>query len=71
MDLDAQGSLGVNLGCEFPDRCSVTMGRAAAKAEESICFFVDEIQYMKDDEMEVLLNALHRVNQFASPRSRS
>ncbi|MCC8162242.1 MAG: ParA family protein [Lachnospiraceae bacterium] len=25
VDLDAQGSLGVSLGCEFPDRCSVTM----------------------------------------------
>ncbi|MCD8362749.1 MAG: AAA family ATPase [Lachnospiraceae bacterium] len=45
----------------------VTMGRAAAKAEESICFFVDEIQYMKDDEMEALINALHRVNQLRLP----
>lgn len=45
----------------------VTMGRTAAKAGEVICFFVDEIQYMKDDEMEALVNALHRVNQLRLP----
>lgn len=34
-----------------------------SKAGEVICFFVDEIQYMREDEMEALVNALHRVNQ--------
>lgn len=45
----------------------VTMGRTASKAGEVICFFVDEIQYMKDDEMEALVNALHRVSQLRLP----
>lgn len=45
----------------------VAMGRMAAKAKKSICFFIDEIQYMKLDEMEALINALHRVNQLRLP----
>lgn len=45
----------------------VTMGRTAAKADKVICFFIDEIQYMKEDEMEALVNALHRVNQKGMP----
>lgn len=45
----------------------VNMGRAAAKAEEVICFFIDEIQYMRDDEMEALVNAFHRVSQLRLP----
>ena len=45
----------------------VTMGRMAVKAKKAICFFIDEIQYMETDEMEALLNALHRVNQLRLP----
>lgn len=45
----------------------VHMGKTALKAGESICFFIDEIQYMKDNEMEALINALHRVNQLRLP----
>lgn len=45
----------------------VTMGKTAARAECVICFFIDEIQYMKDEEMEALVNALHRVNQLRLP----
>lgn len=45
----------------------VSMGKAASKADKVICFFIDEIQYMKDDEMEALVNALHRVNQLRLP----
>lgn len=45
----------------------VAMGRMAVKANKSICFFVDEIQYMKPKEMEALINALHRVNQLRLP----
>lgn len=43
------------------------MGRMAIKAKKSLCFFIDEIQYMKSGEMEALLNALHRVNQLRLP----
>ena len=45
----------------------VTMGRTAAKADKVICFFVDEIQYMREEEMEALVNAFHRVNQKGLP----
>lgn len=45
----------------------VNMGKAASKADSVICFFIDEIQYMKDDEMEALVNALHRVSQLRLP----
>ncbi len=45
----------------------VAMGRMAAKAQKAICFFIDEIQYMKSNEMEALINALHRANQLRLP----
>lgn len=45
----------------------VAMGRTAVKAGKAICFFIDEIQYMKTNEMEALINALHRVNQLRLP----
>lgn len=45
----------------------VAMGRMAAKAKKMVCFFIDEIQYMKAEEMEALINALHRVNQLRLP----
>lgn len=45
----------------------VAMGRMAAKAQKAICFFIDEIQYMKSNEMEALVNALHRANQLRLP----
>lgn len=41
----------------------VSMGRTAVKSQKVICFFIDEIHYMKENEMEALVNALHRVNQ--------
>lgn len=45
----------------------VSLGKASEKAGKPICFFVDEIQYMKKDEMEALVNALHRCNQLRLP----
>ena len=45
----------------------VSMGRTAEKAGKVICFFIDEIQYMKEAEMEALVNAFHRVNQKGFP----
>ena len=45
----------------------VSMGRTAVKAGMALCFFIDEIQYMKEPEMEALINALHRVNQLRLP----
>ena len=45
----------------------VSMGRTASTAGMALCFFIDEIQYMKESEMEALINALHRVNQLRLP----
>ncbi|QAT43286.1 ATP-binding protein [Aminipila luticellarii] len=45
----------------------ISMGMLASKNERAICLFLDEIQYMKDDEFEALIGAIHRVNQKAFP----
>lgn len=45
----------------------VTLGEAAYKTESPICFFIDEIQYMKNSELGALISALHRVNQMGYP----
>ena len=43
------------------------LGEAAYKAEIPICFFIDEIQYMKSSELGALIAALHRANQLGYP----
>lgn len=45
----------------------VAMGRAAVKSQDAIIFFVDEIQYMKMEEAEALISAIHRCNQLRLP----
>lgn len=45
----------------------VTMGRVAQKTGYAICFFIDEIQYMKEPEIEALVSAVHRCNQLRLP----
>lgn len=45
----------------------VAIGEAAYKAETPICFFIDEIQYMKPTELSALIAALHRSNQLGYP----
>lgn len=45
----------------------VSMGKLAEKTKYAICFFIDEIQYMKDEEAEALVNAIHRCNQLRLP----
>ena len=44
-----------------------TIGETALKTENPICFFVDEIQYMKQVELGSLIAALHRTNQLGYP----
>ena len=44
-----------------------TVGEAAYKAGIPVCFFIDEIQYMKPKEMDSLISALHRTNQLGYP----
>lgn len=45
----------------------VTLGEAAYNAELPICFFVDEIQYMKSSELGAVIASLHRTNQLGYP----
>jgi len=45
----------------------VTIGETAYKTETPICFFIDEIQYMKSTELGALIAALHRANQLGYP----
>lgn len=45
----------------------VYMGKMAEKTGYAICYFIDEIQYMKDAEVEALVNAIHRCNQLRLP----
>ena len=45
----------------------VTIGETAYKTETPICFFVDEIQYMRSEELGSLIAALHRTNQLGYP----
>ena len=44
-----------------------TLGEIAAKTDSPICFFIDEIQYMKKEELGALIAALHRTNQLGYP----
>ena len=44
-----------------------TIGETAYKSETPICFFIDEIQYMKSKELSSLIAALHRTNQLGYP----
>lgn len=45
----------------------VTLGEAAATAKIPICFFIDEMQYMKSAELGAVIAALHRTNQLGYP----
>lgn len=45
----------------------ITIGETAYKSGIPICFFIDEIQYMKADELGSLIAALHRANQLGYP----
>lgn len=45
----------------------VALGKAASESGCTICFFIDEIQYMKEYEMEALIGAVHRCNQLRLP----
>ena len=44
-----------------------TIGETAYKSSTPICFFIDEIQYMKPRELGSLIAALHRTNQLGYP----
>lgn len=45
----------------------LALGRLAQKKEQGAALFIDEIQYIGDDDFEALIEALHRVNQKGYP----
>ena len=45
----------------------VTIGETAYKTETPIIFFIDEIQYMKQNELGAFIAAIHRTNQLGYP----
>ena len=45
----------------------VMLGRYSKDADTAICFFVDEIQYATNEELEALITAVHRLNQLGLP----
>lgn len=45
----------------------VTIGETAYETETPVCFFIDEIQYMKSEELGALIAAIHRTNQLGYP----
>jgi len=44
-----------------------SIGEIAYETETPICFIIDEIQYMKKDELGALISAIHRANQLGYP----
>lgn len=45
----------------------VELGKLALKSEETICIFVDEVQYLSEEEFGGLITAIHRCNQLRLP----
>ncbi|MCB8873893.1 ATP-binding protein [Acidisoma silvae] len=43
------------------------VGRAAQAADTAVAIFIDELQYVKESELEALISALHRVSQQQLP----
>lgn len=41
----------------------LALGVIAQKQNKGVVLFIDEIQYIKDDEFEALMEAIHRTNQ--------
>lgn len=45
----------------------VNLGKAAERSGDTICFFIDEIQFLSKEEADGLIIALHRCNQLRLP----
>lgn len=58
----ASGNLSIDLTELF-----VLMGTIAADSSNTICYFIDEIQYAKQKDLEAVITAIHRVNQLRLP----
>ena len=70
MDSEIDSAVGISDTGNFENDLTelfVSLGTLAQKQESGVALFIDEIQYMKDDEFEALIAAIHRVNQKALP----
>ena len=45
----------------------VSLGLVAKRTNNMVCFFIDEVQYLKQEELTALITALHRINQKQLP----
>lgn len=61
-DIDTHDSLSSDI-----TELLVCLGKIALDTNNTICLFIDEIQYIEDEQLEALLMALHRVNQLRLP----
>ena len=55
-----------DLATDLPELCEA-VGAAAQAGETSLAFFVDELQYVKAEELSILIMALHRMAQRQLP----
>lgn len=72
-----EGEFGVSMGPEesvsagvYADDLTdifVQLGKAALRSGDTVCFFVDEAQYLSEEEVGGLIIALHRCNQLRLP----
>lgn len=45
----------------------VQLGKSAVRSEDTICIFIDEIQYLSEEEISALVASMHRCNQLRLP----
>lgn len=45
----------------------VQLGKTALQTEDTICFFIDEVQYLSEEELGGVIAAIHRCNQLRLP----
>ena len=67
LGVDSEVSLSTGLFDEDLTELIITIGRAALKSGDTICLFVDEIQYLTSTEISAIVTALHRCNQLRLP----
>lgn len=64
LDVDAlDGSANTGVFNEDLVQLFIALGELAKEAGCLVCFFIDEIQYLQEDELNALIMALHRSNQ--------
>ena len=68
LDLEAEPGLADNGDLEHDLQALLqTVGEAAQKAGTALVLFVDELQYVEEDQLEALITALHRTAQGSLP----